>query len=483
MNDGIDLADHAIDFGTSKGASYVEARFIDSKEESYTARNGRFLGILENLRKGIGIRVIANGGMGFGSTDELNKSSVEILVTNLTKLAKVSNRKEPIVFSQEKVEVQSWKASVKRKFSEVSREEKQAFLQELDKKLKESSNKKLKGRLSFMLLYTEDKYVATSEGSKISSQNSLLTTLLMNTAKGSLGTEQKFMYFGGTAGWEWFKEQEIEERILKDALALVKAAENARPIKFDRPVDIILSGEVSGIMAHENIGHPSEGDRILGREGAQAGESFYGDLLKTAKLGEARLGSDVVSIVDDPTIVGTPGFYLYDDECVKARRRYLIKNGKLNELLLNREFAQRFNTKSNAASRAVTFNREPISRMANTFFEPGNYSVQELIEGVKEGILMNSFTEWNIDDRRFQSKYVGLEAYLIQDGKLTDKMVRRPILELTTEGILKNVDAVGKDQDIKIIGLCGKGDPMQGIPVSIDGPHVRLRKINVGGGK
>ncbi|MHA1291929.1 MAG: TldD/PmbA family protein [Promethearchaeota archaeon] len=482
MIDGKDLADYAVDFGRKVGVNYIEARVIKSIEESYTARNGRFLGILENSREGIGIRVLVDGGMAFGSTEQLNKKYIEKLIKSIIKMAKASKRKEPIVLSEEKIEETSWKTSVKQKFEDIVSEEKQDFLKQLDKRLKSESKKKLKGRLGFMLLYSDDKYIVTGEGAKVASQNSLITIMIMNTAKGKQGVEQRILNLGGTAGWEWIKEQNIEDFIVKDCLNLVKTAENARNVKFDKPIDIVISGEVSGIMAHENVGHPSEGDRILGREGAQAGESFYADLLKTEKLGEAILGNECVSIIDNPTISGSPGFYLYDDECVKARPRYLIKNGKLNELLLNREYASKFNTKSNAAARAITYNREPIPRMANTFFEPGNFTLEELIEDVKYGIYMNSFTEWNIDDRRFQSKYVGLEVYLIENGQLTDTQVRRPVLELTTKGILGNVDAVSKDYYAPI-GYCGKGDPMQGVPVSLGGPHVRLRNIIVGGGK
>ena len=65
--------------------------------------------------------------------------------------------------------------------------------------------------------------------------------------------------------------------------------------------------------------------------------------------------------------------------------------------------------------------------------------------------------------------------------KITNRMVRRPILELTTYGILQNVDAVANDF-IAPMGLCGKSDPMQGVPVILGGPHMRLRNITVGGG-
>lgn len=480
MEDGKDIADYAVDYASSQGASYAEARYVSSNDESYTSRNGRFLGIVDNQKSGIGIRVIADGGMAFGSTEEIEKEAISALIKNLIKMAKATKRKDPIEFSHEKIEKTTWKVAVKEPFIDVSREEKQNYIKSIDKRLKSEAGKNLKNRICYLLMYTDDKYIATNEGAQLSSQNSLITILVMNTAKGKSGTEQRYISKGGTAGWEWLEEEKIQDFVVKDCKNLVKTALKAKPMKFEKPIDVVISGEVSGIMAHENVGHPSEGDRILGREGAQAGESFYADLLKGKKLGEVQLGNENVSIIDDPTIPRTPGYYLYDDECVKAKPRYLIKNGKLNELLINREYAAKLNTKSTAAARAITYQREPIARMANTYFKPGNYSLDELIEDITEGIYMKSFTEWNIDDRRFQSKYVGLETYLIKNGRLTDIMIKRPVLELTTKGILSNMDAVGKEI-FGTLGLCGKSDPMQGVPVCIGGPSARLRNISVGG--
>ena len=118
--------------------------------------------------------------------------------------------------------------------------------------------------------------------------------------------------------------------------------------------------------------------------------------------------------------------------------------------------------------------------MANTHFAPGDYQIDELIEDIKKGIYMKSFTEWNIDDRRFQSKYVGLEVYLIENGKLTETMIRRPILELTTFGLFGGVDAVTKDTEFPY-GTCGKSDPSQGAPCWMGGAQVRMRDIRLGG--
>jgi TldD protein len=119
--------------------------------------------------------------------------------------------------------------------------------------------------------------------------------------------------------------------------------------------------------------------------------------------------------------------------------------------------------------------------MANTYFEPGDYSLEELIEGVKLGVFMRSFQEWNIDDRRYQSKYTGSEAYLIKNGEITDTLVKRPVMETTSVGMLSAIDAISKNLTFEFPGTCGKSDPSQGVPVYAGGGEIRFRSIRLGG--
>jgi len=476
--DGKSLSDYAVEYGGKKGAQYSEARFVSSVDENYIARNGKFLSIQEKPTKGIGIRILVDGCMSFGSTDRLERKSVENLIDSLIRSAKQTRRKEPIRLSEEKTVKKSWKGPVKVPFKDVSDEEKQDFIKELDKAVKQGTRKAIKNRIVFLSTRKEDKFIANSDGSRINSNLSFISILTVMNADVNGKREQRLLGLGSTSGWEWLKKKRIKKRIVKEAKKLAKTVRNAKNVKFKKPIDVVVSGDVSGIMAHENVGHPSEADRIMGREGAQAGESFYRDLMEESEIGKIKMGNDNVSIIDDPTMRGSPGYYLYDDECVKAQKRYLVKNGYLNELLLNREYAHKFGTTSNAASRSNSYSREPIVRMSNTFFEPGEHTKEELIEDVDRGILMNSFTEWNIDDRRFHSKYVGLEAYLIKDGKVTNTMIKRPVLELTTKSILQSIDAVSKDY-VSRMATCGKSDPMQPVPVSVGGPHLRMRDIEV----
>ncbi|NHJ46486.1 MAG: TldD/PmbA family protein [Asgard group archaeon] len=475
-----DIADFVVQYGIKKGATYVEARFVDSRNEGYTARNGVIMGGGVNYSKGIGIRVLAGGGIGFSSTAKLDKQNVEKAIDIAIKMANASKRKEPIVFSEEEIVETKWKSDVKQHFEDISDEEKIKFVIDLDKTLvKQEFGESLVTRTLMLTLIRNKKYIVNSEGSKVTSDKSLNSFYTFNTAKGPLGSEQRFYGEAGSKGWEWLEEEKIVDKIVLDNKALVKIANNAKEVNLGT-TDVVVSGEVAGIIAHENTGHPSEGDRILGREGAQAGESFYIDLLQDKKLGEIKIGTEAVTLIDDPTLPGSAGFYLYDDECVKARPRYLIKEGYITDVLLNREYGAKFDTKSNASARAMAYDREPLVRMANTYFAPGKYSIDELIEGVKNGIYMKSFTEWNIDDRRFQSKYVGAEVYVIENGELTETMVRRPILELTTFGLFGSVDAVSKDLEFPY-GTCGKSDPAQGAPCWMGGAQVRMRNIRLGG--
>ena len=474
MRDGMDIAEYCVEFGQSLGCSYVEARYVKDVTRGMAFRNGEPVSGGYSPSSGIGVRVLVNGNMGFASFDRLEKSLAEESITSAFKIAKNAKRKIPIDLGEPVSNKAKWKMKAKEPLNDVDLDTMMQFTTD--------ANKQMEGLASFVFMFNPkviDKYFVTNEGTQIESQLSYILMSSILTAQAPGGSEQKYLDLTLAGGWERIRESDSIEHLKDEVARLKKAAETA--IKVDellsKPIDMIVGPEVAGIMAHENVGHPSEGDRIMGREGAQAGESFWRDL----KIGESRVGSDAVNVSENPTIEKTSGYYLYDDEGVKSRKRQLIKKGIINEPLLNREFGTRFGKGSNAAARASAFNREPIIRMANTYFEPGDHSFEELVEDVKLGVYMRSFQEWNIDDRRYQAKYTGSEAYLIKNGEITDIMVKRPVMETTSVGMLSAVDAVSKNLVFDFPGTCGKSDPMQGIPVYAGGGEIRFRGIRLGG--
>ena len=83
--------------------------------------------------------------------------------------------------------------------------------------------------------------------------------------------------------------------------------------------------------------------------------------------------------------------------------------------------------------------------------------------------------QWNIDDKRYHQRYTGSEAYLIEKGELT-KPVFAPVMEIRTPTLWSSIDMVGNKVEM-YAGSCGKGQPMQGVPVYFGGPVMRLKNI------
>ncbi|ASJ02595.1 TldD-like protein [Thermococcus profundus] len=466
-----ELVEFAVEKALELGADYGEARFEEKNGTSLAMKNGNPEGLSIEADKGIGIRVLVNGGMGFASTNVLTRESVAEAVKKAVKLAKAASkvRNEPIRFSEEDFHEVYYEVKMRKDFRGVSPEEKLELLKKIEEEVKATGvNVPMR-----YLMYSDQvwhKIFMNSDGALVESVIPRVSTVynLVVFENGQM-EQAPFVQRAFAGGLELLERDEPWKWAVKDVQALKRLIQEGQKAPEGK-VDLVISPEVAGIAVHESVGHPYESDRIFGREAAQAGESF----VKPDMLGE-RIGSDVVTVIEDPTIPNSWGFYLYDDEGVKARPRYLIRNGIITEFLTNREYAYKLGQRSNAAARAINYNREPIVRMANTYLAPGDHSFEELIEDIKLGVYMVSFNEWNIDDRRYQQRYIGREAYLIENGEIKHP-VRRPILEITTRALWSSVDAVGKDVEF-YPGTCGKGEPGQGVPVWMGGAHARLRDI------
>jgi TldD protein len=461
------------------GATYAEARFQSDTRESIVLKNGvPEVSVIEELR-GLNVRVVFKKSLGFSSTNILSKRNAKDTARRAVNIAKaaVNAIRKGVFMSEEKLGEGKVEIKPHTRFDNIDLDSKIQLLKEVDKAAEQSANEakaKLPARMFTLDIMRTEKNILNSDGAQIFSIIPRAALAAFLTAyHPQKGSAQRFFNLGEAAGWEAVEKWDLPKLLSEEARTLSKIlVEACSPPEGE--MDVVLGPEVVGIVCHESCGHPAEADRILGREAAQAGETY----LNMDSLG-MRVGSSVVNVVDDPTLPGSFGFYLYDEEGVKAGKRVLIKEGVVNEFLHNRETASVFGVQSNAASRSVAYDREPIIRMANTFLEPRDYSKEELIEDVKHGIYIKNFMEWNIDDRRFNERYVGLEAYRIENGELKER-VRNPVLEITTVGLWSAMDAVGKDLGFQA-AYCGKGDPMQGIPVWTGGPHARLRKIRIGG--
>ena len=460
-----------IDLALSMGASYAEARYQRDYSRSVRVRNGAVEHVGEGSVEGFSVRVLYQGAWGFASgqspTTDLVNEAIKVARSSST-MVKRSVRLAEAELASVKYEVYEGKP-----LRDISMEDVVKYLLEVDKA--SNVDQRIRVRAFSMSLVETSKLIMTSDGAYVSSRVPRVTAFSMILAyDASRGiSQQRSEQYGGSGGWELVGMLKIEDSVANDASTLVKILDRARPLKAEERLDVVFSPELAGIFVHESVGHPSELDRIMGREGAEAGESY----LTVSDLGSLRIGSEHVTIIDDPTIPRSYGFYLADEEGVKARARVLVDRGVVNEFLMNREYAGYISRASNAAARASQFNREPIPRMANTYLAPGGWKPDEIIRDTRNGIYFVSYQEWNIDDRRWYGRYGGLEAYRIVNGELGD-MVLMPYIEVTTKTLWSSVDAVANDLKFSA-GTCGKGNPMQGVPVWFGGATFRARNLLV----
>ena len=457
-----ELIDRALEYA-SKNGKFAEVRYFSSERNSILMKNGTLSASGVSKDSGIGIRII-NESIAFGATNSREWNKIKEEIDNIISKSRHNGRHS---FSKEDPVKDEWEVSQKIKISNISFEEKIKRLKEIDSILQ---NENMGMRIISLNDNIENEILINSEGTQIRSKLPKLGFMFFMGYMENGSYEQGYFQLGYAGGYEALDEWRLEE-VMKHESNVLKNAVKAKKI-YEGKYDLIIGPEVSGIVAHESAGHPTESDRIMGREMAQAGESF----IKKDDKGK-KVGSEIVNLVDDPTINHSFGYYKYDRDGVKARKRYLYRNGIINEFLSNRESAGRLGLKSNGASRSSEWDKEPLVRMSTTYIEPRDYEFEEMIEDVKDGIYMKSFTEWNIDDIRFNEKYVGREAYHIINGEISE-VIKRPVIETTTINFYSSMDAIGKDLEF-VAGTCGKGDPMQGVDVWMGGPHVRLRGIYV----
>ena len=471
------LLDYAVDYAVSRGASYAEARYHLRRILSISTRSDRLLAAGREISEGIAIRVLYKGVLSFASTSTLTREGVTEAVERALAQARAGTRGgvEHRMSSEERLGYARFEAPMRKTFDSMSIEDKIALAKELWKR----SNSVLREAklATFSVSYTEwdeEKEIVTSDGGWVYSRIPRLALFIMVTlAHPQKGTMQRAIDYGGSGGLEWLDEwnplDEVPEELQRIERVLLEGVEPPRD-----PVPVIVGSEVVGLIVHESAGHPMEADRIWAREAAQAGESY----VKAEMLGKERIGNEHATVVDDPTIPRSFGFYLYDDETVPARPRYLYLKGLINEPLHNRWSAAIYGTSSNAAARAMDYESEPIVRMANTYLTPGDHRFEELLEEARDGVYIKSYMEWNIDDVRWGQRYVGLESYMIRNGDLAEP-VRNPVLELTTKAFYSSIEA--KSRELQFYpGMCGKGEPPQGVPVWFGGPDVLLKPLRLG---
>ncbi|OQA92209.1 MAG: protease TldD [Elusimicrobia bacterium ADurb.Bin231] len=240
---------------------------------------------------------------------------------------------------------------------------------------------------------------------------------------------------------------------------------NAIPAPAGEMTAVICSS-AGGTMIHEAIGHSLEADAV------QKGISpVYKD-----KKGK-KVASELITVIDDPTIPYLRGSYKYDDEGTPSCRTVLVENGILKNYLYDNYTAKKDGVDSTGNGRRQSYNYKPIPRMSNTYIAPGNNSPEQILRSVENGIFVKKMGGGQVNTANGDFIFEVEESYEIKNGEV-GRMLRNASLIGNGPKILNSIDMVGKDLGWQP-GTCGKDG--QGVPVCDGQPTLRIPKIIVGG--
>ena len=255
----------------------------------------------------------------------------------------------------------------------------------------------------------------------------------------------------------------IEDQVLGAAKRAVGQLE-AKSVKGGQ-YTVVLDPYLAGVFIHEAFGHLSEADFVYENPRMQ-------ELLTLGK----PLAIKQLNVVDDATMPDLPGSLKYDDEGVPAQRKYLIKDGILTQRLHNRETAGKMHEAPTGNARALNATYPPLVRMTNTGIEAGEHSFDDMIKDIEEGVYAVRMLGGQTNGEMFT--FAAAEGYMIRNGKIAERVTDVSLTGNVFQ-TLKDIEAIGNDS-IYINGGCGKGGQMP-LPVSVGGPHLRIKNVVVGG--
>ncbi|CAI1492899.1 Metalloprotease MTH_856 [Thermococcus nautili] len=448
------LIKKAEELARKHGLDYYEIRLVKVTSRRLVMSNGQLRELSSNSELGIGARAF-NGTWGFSSAND--RERFEKAVETAMKIAKLSRGNARIYLGEpvrDEVELK-----VKKPFTEVDIEEKLSLVKEIDGLLR---GEKIVSRTVNYGDSIVETFYFNSLGSEIRTVVPRIRLGFSVTAKENGEMQDFWKSFGGTLGWELIEGIDLHywtAHVKEKALELLRASSPP-----SGEMDVIADPELTGVFIHEALGHAVEADSVKN-----------GDSILAGRLGE-KIAVDGLNVVDDPTLPGKFGSYPYDDEGIKARRVEIIKDGVLVSYLNDRETAEYFGLEPNGHARAESYSHQPLVRMGNTYVEPGDWSFEEILEEVKNGLYMLGDKGGEVDTANGTFTFGAKLGYIVKNGE-----IKEPVRDVALSGkildVLKNIRAIGNDTRVEFPGYCGKG---QWVPVDDGGPHILTRAL-VGG--
>jgi TldD protein len=485
-----ELAMRALDAARGAGASYADVRVSRNRNQSLSTRERQITSFDDEETFGFGVRVLANGAWGFAASNALTLDEADRVARQAVSQARANAaaRARPVELAPvEPVADGRWRSPIQIDPFEVPIEEKVNHLLQANEAALAAGARFVNSSMFFV---QEEKTFASTEGSYTvqTLYRSFPQMMVTAVADGDFQARQSTPVQPMGLGYEHVRDSDLVGNAPKWAEDAVGKL-SARPVQPGR-YDLVLMPSHLFLTLHECIAHPTELDRIMGYEANFAGTSFISPI--EDYLGKFRYGQPIMNVQAERSAPGSLATVGWDDEGVRPDEYLIVKDGILNDLQTTREQAPMLAdwyrqsgrpVRSHGNSYAQRWSDVQFQRMPNVNLMPHperDVPLEELIEGVENGILIEGRGSYSIDQQRYNAQFGGQVFHEIRNGRVTG-MLKDVAYQMRTPEFWNSMDLIGGRSTYFVGGSFndGKGQPSQNNAVSHGCPPARFRGVNV----
>ncbi len=442
-------------------ADFAEV-FVEKTFQSVIAlQSSKVENAVNQEKVGIGIRVAKGHQSVYGYTNKTDETTLIELAENLSKSFVGTRVKDMITLP----EVTNGKNhTIKKMPDAVDIKEKVSLVKTADQAARDYSDEIKQVNVSYMD-NVQNVWIASSENIHVHDQRVRTRLGVHSVAKNETDMQSGFNGPGAHQGFEFYDTIDVKEEAAEASrIAVTMLHADECP---SETMPVVIDNGFGGVIFHEACGHSLEATSV-----AKNASVFSG------KKGE-KIGSELVSAIDDGTIENAWGSQNFDDEGRPQQRRQLIKDGVLTSYMIDHLNGLRMNEASTGSGRRESYRFAPTSRMSNTYIENGKSTFDDIIKNTKYGLYAKKMGGGSVQPSTGDFNFAVMEGYMIRDGKIAEP-VKGATLVGTGKDALKKIDMVGNNLK-RAQGMCGS---LSGsIPTDVGQPTIRISGITVGGRK
>ena len=433
--------------GAARDGEQIEAYVARGQDTDVVVYSGDVESLSSASSEGVGIRVISGNRQGFAYAGSLEESIVADALADARDNASFATEDEHLVLAEPDgvapAELDLWRDSL----ASFPTDRKVELALELERRVREGDSRIRTVRASSWGDGSVEAAVATSTG--IVSFTRRTACYLSVSAIAGTGDDTQ-TGAGYTVGRQ-ADDLDLEEAVT-DAVFRTTRLLGAKKPPSGHPA-VILDSRVTPAFLSILAG-------TLSGEAVLKGRSLFAD-----RLGD-EVGSEHVTLIDDPTNPDAYGAAPFDSEGLACRRNDLVSGGVLQMFLYNTYAARRAGVASTASAVRGGFKTTPGIGCRALYLEPGARSQAELMQDLGDGLLVTSVSGLHSGVNPVSGDFsVGAEGILFRNGEPAQP-VREITVASTLQRMLRDVVAVGGDLEWLPSSAAGVSVAISGMAMS-----------------